>query len=77
MSKKHGRNIWVIRTGAKYSIKGEGIARPLVDPVSQRKAIKIARLLAQANKSELFIQNKRGRIRAKDSHGFDSFPPKG
>lgn len=78
---KHGPNIWVIRDGAKYSIKEEGARRPLVLPVSQRMAIRIARLIArliaQANRSELIIQNKHGRIRAKDSHGFDAFPPRG
>jgi hypothetical protein len=74
---KHGPNIWVIRSGGEYSIKEEGSHLPLVPPVSQETAIRIARLIAKANRSELFIQARNGRIRAKDSHGSDTFPPKG
>lgn len=74
---KHGPNVWVVRDGAKFSIKEEGARRPLVPRITQSDAIRIARLLAAANRSELIIQNKRGRIRARDSHGFDAFPPRG
>jgi hypothetical protein len=74
---KHGPNVWVIRNGAKYSVKEEGSPRLLVPPVAQSIAIRIARLVSSANRSELIIQGKDGRIRARDSHGFDSFPPRG
>lgn len=74
---KHGPNVWVVRSGARFSIKEEGASRPLVLPCSQRIAIRIARLIATANRSELFIQGRNGRIRARDSHGFDAFPPRG
>ncbi|MDB4874265.1 MAG: hypothetical protein JWM41_711, partial [Gemmatimonadetes bacterium] len=46
-------------------------------PGSQRNAISVARLLARNNRSELIVQNRAGRIRSKDSHGSDPFPPKG
>ena len=74
---KHGPNVWVVCNKGKFSIKEEGSAKALIQPASQRTAIKIGRLLAKANRSELIIQDKHGKIRAKDSHGFDSFPPKG
>ena len=74
---KHGPNVWVVRVGAKYTMKVEGVRGRLLVPGSQRKAIHIARQIAAANRSELVIQGKTGRIRAKDSHGHDAFPPRG
>jgi hypothetical protein len=74
---KKGPNVWVVRDGAKYSIREEGVRRRVVRGVSQRTAIRIARLIAQQNRSELVIQAASGRIRARDSHGSDPFPPKG
>ena len=74
---KRGQNVWIVCAEGRFSIKEERSATPLIRPASQRIAIRIGRLIAQANKSELIIQNKHGRIRAKDSHGFDDYPPKG
>jgi hypothetical protein len=74
---KHGPNVWVVCSGGKFSIKEEGEATPLIEPTTQRVAIRIARQIAKANRSELIVQGKNGRIRARDSHGFDSFPPRG
>jgi hypothetical protein len=74
---KHGPNVWVVRSNGRFTIKEEGRATALIDPASQRAAIAIARKLARANRSELIIQGRNGRIRAKDSHGLDSFPPRG
>lgn len=74
---KRGPNVWVVNHGGRFTIREEGRARALISPTSQRTAIRIGRLLAQANRSELIIQGKQGRIRAKDSHGFDAFPPRG
>jgi len=59
-----------------FSVKEEGRGT-LVPPVSQRTAVRIARLIAQANKSELIVQSRSGRIRLRDSHGADPFPPRG
>ena len=67
-----GPNVWVVRRGTGFSIKEEGLSAHLVLPISQRRAISIARLLARANRSELIVQGAKGRIRARDSHGFDS-----
>ncbi len=74
---KIGPNVWVVRRGPRFSVKEEGDPRCLIPPVTQREAIRIARLIARANRSELLIQNRRGRIRMKDSHGSDPFPPRG
>jgi hypothetical protein len=74
---KHGPNVWVVCKDGRFSIKEEGTGSEMISPSSQRTAIRIGRLIAKANKSELIIQGKNGKIRSKDSHGFDLFPPKG
>jgi hypothetical protein len=74
---KHGPNVWVVRDGARYTIKEERRRSPVIEASSQYTAIRIARLIAKANRSELIIQGKDGCIRARDSHGSDPFPPKG
>jgi hypothetical protein len=74
---KHGPNVWVVCCDGRFSIKEQGRGGVLIDPTTQREAIAQGRQLAKRNRSELFIQGKNGKIRAKDSHGFDSFPPRG
>jgi hypothetical protein len=75
--KIHGPNFWVVRHRGGFSIKKEKTAHVLIPPSSQQLAITIARQLARANMSELIVQGESGRIRLRDSHGFDPFPPKG
>jgi len=74
---RHGPNVWVVRYRNRFSIKEEGQPGYYVPPVPRRIAVSIARLIARANRSELIVQGQDGRITSKDSHGFDSFPPKG
>jgi uncharacterized protein DUF2188 len=69
--RRPGPNVWVIRYEHDYSVKEEGSHVCLVPPVSQREAIAIARRIAQANRSELIIQGREGRIVSRDSHGHD------
>lgn len=75
--RKRGPNVWVVRHKGRYSVKEEGSRLYLIPPLPQRIAIGIARLLARANGSELIVQGERGKIRARDSHGADAFPPRG
>jgi hypothetical protein len=74
---KHGPNVWVVRLRRGFSVKEEGNPKYLIPPASQRSAISVARMLARNNRSELIVQSRSGRIRSKDSHGSDPFPPKG
>ena len=74
---KHGPNVWVARKGDGFTVKVEGLRAAIVCPTSQRNAKKIALLIAKTNRSELIVQGRKGRIRQKDSHGFDKFPPRG
>ena len=75
--KNKGPNIWVVRHEGRFSVKEAGLRTLLLPPVSQRVAIKVARALAMANGSELIVQDRQGRIRLRDSHGADPYPPRG
>ena len=70
--KKKGPDIWVVRCERGFSITAEGNRQHLIPPGTQSVAIAVARLLAHLNGSELVVQSRQGRIRAKDSHGADS-----
>ena len=70
-------NIWVVRHGGQFAVKEERGCAYLTPPIPQYTAIAIARLLARVNRSELIIQGDGGRIRSRDSHGADPFPPEG
>jgi hypothetical protein len=72
MSAKIGPNVWVVRYGTRFSVTEEGTGVYLVPPIAQRVAIIIARWVARANRSELIVQGRSGRIRFRDSHGADS-----
>src|ERR1041384_5468018 len=75
--KRHGPNVWVVPRGTGFSIKEERRPEYLVPEVRQRTAIAIARLIARANRSELIVQDRQGRIRLRDSHGSGRIPPRG
>jgi uncharacterized protein YdaT len=65
------------RPDGQWQVKGEGNTRATAVTSTQREAISIAREIARNQQSELVIHGKDGRIREKDSHGNDPFPPKG
>ena len=73
----HGPNVWVVRHRGRFSVKLERSASFLIPPSTQQIAIVAARELARANRSELIAQGGSGRIRLRDSHGADPFPPRG
>lgn len=60
-----------------WQVKGEGNARATAKTDTQKEAISIAREISRNQESELVIHGEDGRIRQKDSHGHDPFPPKG
>ena len=74
---KHGPNVWVAGRGGRYTIKEERGKKALAVSSTQRAASLLGRLLAIHNRSEFILQSRKGRIREKDSHGFDKFPPRG
>ena len=60
-----------------WQVKKEGSSRATRVTKTQSEAIKIARNLSVDKKSELIIHGRDGRIRDKDSHGKDPYPPRG
>ena len=60
-----------------WQVKGAGNSRATVRTATQKEAIAAGRIIAQNQHSELLIHGTNGQIRAKDSLGHDSYPPKG
>lgn len=65
------------RADGKWQVKGEGASRASFVATTQSEAIKRGRHISSNQQSELVIHRPDGRIRAKDSHGHDPFPPLG
>lgn len=72
-----GKNQHVVPNGEKWAVKGAGNSKNTAICNTQKEAIDIARQISRNQGSELFIHGKDGRIRERDSHGNDPFPPKG
>lgn len=60
-----------------WQVKGAGNIKATVRTSTQAEAISIARPISRNQGSELVIHRPNGQIRAKDSHGRDSYPPRG
>jgi len=60
-----------------WQVKGEGNEHATARTQTQQDAIQIARDIARNQGSELIIHGEDGKIRQKDSHGHDPYPPKG
>ena len=75
MSKK--RNQHVVPHEDGWAIKPAGSDHATSVHDTQREAIDRARQISRNQKSELFVHGRDGRIRERDSHGNDPFPPKG
>lgn len=60
-----------------WQVKGGGNSKATVRTNTQKEAISIARGISKNQLAELVIHRSNGQIREKDSHGRDSFPPKG
>ncbi len=74
MPKKSNQH--VVPHGSDWAVKGAGNERATKVVSTQKEAIDIARKIAINNSSELFIHNRKGQIRERDSYGNDPFPPK-
>ena len=60
-----------------WNIRGGGSERSSGHFDTQQEAINKAREISRNQNSELYIHGRDGRIREKDSHGKDLYPPKG
>ena len=71
------RNQHVVSHDRGWAVRGAGSQRATSVHRTQREAIDAAREIARNQDSELLIHGRDGRIRDRDSHGNDPFPPKG
>jgi hypothetical protein len=67
----------VVPRGGRWANRKGGADRATSLHDTQREAEQVAREQSRREKSELVIHRPDGRIRQKDSHGNDSFPPRG
>lgn len=72
-----GKNQHIVPHQAGCAGNGAGNQRATSVHDRQQQAIDAARDIARNQQSELVIHRPDGRICDKDSHGYDSFPPKG
>ncbi|MGM0587122.1 MAG: DUF2188 domain-containing protein [Bacteroidota bacterium] len=75
MSKK--KNYEVAPDGGQWKVKGHGNKRASKKFDTQKQAIDYGKKQAKKNKSELYIKNRKGRIRDANSYDKDPYPPKG
>lgn len=71
------KNQHVVPHKGGWAVRGEGNSRASSVHDTQRSAIDKARSIARNQGSELLIHGENGRIRSRDSHGKDPYPPKG
>lgn len=60
-----------------WQVKAAGASKATIITNTQKEAINIGRQIAMNQSSELFIHNKQGQIRERNSYFNDPFPPKG
>jgi hypothetical protein len=74
MSKK---NQHVVPHGNEWAVKGAGNGKYTAITATQSEAIDVAKDIAQNQGTELFIHNRHGQIRERNTYGDDPNPPKG
>ncbi len=71
------KNQRIVPHARGWAVRGAGNSKPTAIHGTQAEAIDHGREIARNQQSELLIHGRNGRIRARDSHGNDPFPPKG
>jgi hypothetical protein len=66
----------VVPHGNNWAVRGEHNSRLTSVHNTQADAIEAAREIARNQRSELFIHNRDGQIRQRDSYGNDPCPPR-
>ena len=72
-----GKNQHIVPHDGEWAVRGEGNSKATSVHRTQSDAIDAGRTIAQHQRSELVIHGRDGKIRDKDSHGHDPYPPKG
>ncbi|HMH32637.1 MAG TPA: DUF2188 domain-containing protein [Puia sp.] len=71
------KNQHVVPFGDQWAVRGEGNDRLTRITETQSEAINVGRNIAENQQSELFIHNRQGQIRERNSFGNDPYPPRG
>lgn len=71
------KNQHVVPHGKQWAVKGAGNSKNTHITQTQSEAITLAKNIAQNQSSELFIHNRQGQIRERNTYGNDQNPPKG
>lgn len=69
-------NVHVVQRDSGWGTLREGAKRATQVFDTQAQAIQAGRQMARQGQGELLIHGQDGRIRARDSHGGDPFPPR-
>ncbi len=64
-------------SGGGFQVKGAGNSKATKLFNTQHEAISFAKDIAKNQKSEMFIHNRTGQIRERNSYGNDPYPPIG
>ena len=72
-----GKNQHVVPNNGRWSARGAGNTRVTQTFDTQREAIARAREIAINQQSEMFIHNRHGQFRERNSYGNDPYPPEG
>jgi Uncharacterized protein conserved in bacteria (DUF2188) len=72
-----GKNQHVVPHGNDWAIKGAGNNKYTQIVPTQSLAISFAKEIAKNQESELFIHNRQGKIRERNTYGNDENPPRG
>lgn len=67
----------VVPSGGKWSVRRSGAARASETFGTQQEAITRGREIARNQRTELYIHDRDGRIRERNSYGDDPFASKG
>ncbi len=70
------KNQHVVPNNGKWAVKGEGNSKYTKVFEKQSDAYNYAHDIAEKNKSEVFLHNRQGQIRARETFGNDPNPPK-
>lgn len=60
-----------------WDVKKGGSEKAIKHFDKKEDAVDAGRLISQNQKTEFFIHDKDGKIQQRDSHGHDTYPPKG
>lgn len=71
------RNQHVVPRKDGWAVQGAGATRATELFDRKADAVDRAREISRNQSTELLIHGRNGQIQSKDSHGNDSFPPKG